>query len=59
VAQAGADVIAKDKETAKEIAIKAGGGRPPVHDKGHRGGKPHYHPAGRKGGGILFTNARV
>ena len=41
--------VAKDKSTAKEIAEKAGKGKP-IHDNGHipRGGdnagRPHYHP---------------
>ena len=50
----GGDVIAKDKETARKIAQKAGGGKPPVHDEGHRGGKPHYHPNGRPGGHVFY-----
>jgi RHS repeat-associated protein len=54
VVKEGGDVIAKDKETAREIAKKAGNGRPPVHDNGHRGGKPHYHPGGRDGGHVFY-----
>jgi RHS repeat-associated protein len=50
----GGDVIAKDKSTAKEIATKAGGNCPPVHDLGHRGGKNHYHPNGRPGGHVFY-----
>jgi RHS repeat-associated protein len=54
IIKSGGNVIAKDKDTAKDIATKAGGGAPPVHDKGHRGGKDHYHPNGRTGGHVFY-----
>ncbi|MBT3010992.1 MAG: hypothetical protein KME41_04630 [Candidatus Thiodiazotropha sp. (ex Lucina pensylvanica)] len=52
--KSGGDVIAKDKSTAQDIATKAGDGKPPVHDKGHRGGRNHYHPSGRSGGHVFY-----
>lgn len=50
----GGDVIAKDKNTAREIARQANGGKPPVHDLGHKGGRPHFHPNGRPGGNFFY-----
>ncbi|MCU7860960.1 MAG: RHS domain-containing protein, partial [Candidatus Thiodiazotropha sp. (ex Lucinoma kastoroae)] len=54
VVKSGGDVIAKDKSTARDVARKAGNGRPPIHDGGHRGGRPHYHPNGRNGGHVFY-----
>ncbi len=54
IVKGGGDVIAKDKDTARDIARKAGKGAPPVRDNGHRGGKPHYHPNGRPGGHVFY-----
>jgi RHS repeat-associated protein len=58
IVQGGGDVLAPDKDTAKEIATQAGGGSPPVYHPPHKPGlRPHYHPApgGVKGPGhVLF-----
>jgi RHS repeat-associated protein len=55
----GEDVLAPTRKMAHDIAKKAGGGRPPVHDPPHgpvhEGYRPHYHAAGRpEGFGHVF-----
>ena len=54
----GADVIAKNKATARRIAERAGVGEP-EHDMPHGPGQlPHYHPRGlngeRTGGHVMY-----
>src|ERR1700741_405294 len=49
--KAGNDVLAPTRNAARDVAKKAGAGRPPVHDAAHGaandGFRPHYHVNGR------------
>jgi len=55
--KAGEYVIAKSRNAAKDIATRAGDGKPPIHEIDKKSGAPHYHPAGRCGGHVFFTIA--
>ena len=53
----GEDVIAKNRNAAREIAKGAGGGKTPIHEIDKKTGDPHYHPHGRSGGHVLYDAA--
>lgn len=58
--QAGEDIRMASRSEARDLATRAGGGRPPIHDKATKPGhNPHYHPADRSGGHILYSVAAV
>jgi hypothetical protein len=55
--KSGEDVIAKNRNAAKEIAKGAGDGKTPIHEIDKKTGGPHYHPHGRSGGHVLYDAA--